>query len=49
MDAVGEDVATHEHVEASSLVVAKRDVMLQLLCLLAQHMAEEPDYKVRGG
>ncbi len=46
---MGEDVATHEHVDAYSLVVPKRDVMLQLMCLLAQHMAAEPEYKVRWG
>lgn len=48
MDAVGEDVATHTHVEASSLVVPKTDLALQLLFLLAEHMVQEPDYKVGG-
>ncbi|GLC45352.1 hypothetical protein PLESTM_001723500 [Pleodorina starrii] len=46
VDAVGEDVATHTHVEASSLVVPKAQLPLQLLGLLAQHMAQEPDYKI---
>ncbi|GFR45934.1 hypothetical protein Agub_g7396 [Astrephomene gubernaculifera] len=46
VDAVGEDVATHTHVEASSLVVPKPDLPQQLLCLLAQHMAQEPEYKI---
>ncbi|PNH08863.1 DEAD-box ATP-dependent RNA helicase 25 [Tetrabaena socialis] len=47
VDAVGEDQATHQHVEASSLCVPKGDLTVQLYCLLAQHMAEEPDYKDR--
>lgn len=48
VDAVGEDVATHTHVDASSLVVPRGELPLQLLGLLAQHMAQEPEYKVRA-
>lgn len=48
MDAVGEDVDTHVHVDASALVVSKAELPLQLLLLLAQHMQAEPDYKVRA-
>ena len=48
MDAVGEDVATHTHVEASSLVVPAAQLPAQLMAVLAQHIAEEPDYKVRA-
>ena len=47
IDAVGEDVATHQHVDSSSLVAPMADVPLQLYHLLSKHMAAEPDYKVR--
>jgi ATP-dependent RNA helicase MSS116 len=47
VDAVGEDVATHTHVEASSLVVPAGQLPAQLMAVLAQHVAEEPDYKAR--
>ncbi|EFJ48047.1 hypothetical protein VOLCADRAFT_91218 [Volvox carteri f. nagariensis] len=48
VDAVGEDVATHTHVEASSLVVPlqRGELALQLLGLIAAHIAQEPDYKI---
>ncbi|KAG2501074.1 hypothetical protein HYH03_000893 [Edaphochlamys debaryana] len=46
VDAVGEDVATHSHVEASSLVVPPAQLQVQLLGLLAAHMAEDPEYKI---
>lgn len=51
MDAVGQDLATHSHVEANSLVatVEGGQLPLQLLGLMARHMVEEPEYKVRTG
>ncbi|GIL66839.1 hypothetical protein Vafri_20229 [Volvox africanus] len=46
VDAVGEDVATHAHVEASSLVVSRQQLPLQLLLLIAEHIVQESEYKV---
>ncbi|GIL57216.1 hypothetical protein Vafri_12427 [Volvox africanus] len=46
VDAVGEDVATPTQVDASSLVVPIEQLRGQLMALLAQHMAQDPEYKI---
>ncbi|GIM07344.1 hypothetical protein Vretimale_11490 [Volvox reticuliferus] len=46
VDAVGEDVATPTQVDASSLVVPIEQLRGQLVALLAQHMVQDPEYKI---
>ncbi|GLI67615.1 hypothetical protein VaNZ11_011861 [Volvox africanus] len=46
VDAVGKDVATPTQVDASSLVVPIQQLRGQLMALLAQHMAQDPEYKI---
>ncbi len=47
MDAVGEDVETHVHVDHAALAVPQAQLMGQLHALLTAHMAADPEFKVR--
>lgn len=48
VDAVGDEVDTHVHVDHSSMVAPQPDLPAQLHMLLQRHMAADPEFKVCG-
>lgn len=46
MDAVGDEVDTHVHVDHSAMVAPQTELPAQVHMLLQRHMASDPEWKV---